>query len=180
MKHLMLAIVLACAAISGHAEQKSLASAYQDFSCGEIREEHERVIGRINELEISGIKGARGEAEAAVAKLLVFWPAMFMSGSAGNLDELSALKRIAKLQLAALDEKECNGRKRQVDVMPVEQKAVTGSDRDYEIALEEIERGRQVRALWARALAASNGSEISARSIYIRLRVEQLAGNGSK
>ena len=44
----------------------------------------------------------------------------------------------------------------------------------YEKALEEIENGETVKALWARALAEANGDDGKAKATYIRLQVAQL------
>jgi hypothetical protein len=44
----------------------------------------------------------------------------------------------------------------------------------YEKALDEIDAGQQVRSIWARALAESGGDDAKARSIYLKLRVDQL------
>ena len=48
-----------------------------------------------------------------------------------------------------------------------------GLDEAYAAALEEIAAARQEPAIWARALAASDGVQDRAVALYIRLRVSQ-------
>jgi len=50
----------------------------------------------------------------------------------------------------------------------------TINDWAYEQAAIEIEKDRQDKAVWGRAIAESKGSESEARSAYIRIRVERL------
>lgn len=50
----------------------------------------------------------------------------------------------------------------------------------YEKALDEIDSGKQVRAIWARALADSGGDDEKARSIYIKRRVSELRAASSE
>jgi len=50
----------------------------------------------------------------------------------------------------------------------------------YEKALDEIDSGKQVRAIWARALADSGGDDGKARSIYIKSRVSELRAAASQ
>lgn len=44
----------------------------------------------------------------------------------------------------------------------------------YVQALEELENGKPVKAVWARAFAEANGDDAQSRAAYIRLRVAQL------
>jgi predicted RNA-binding Zn-ribbon protein involved in translation (DUF1610 family) len=47
-------------------------------------------------------------------------------------------------------------------------------NRHYAMVADEISTGRIDRALWAKALAHSNGEDTAAKGAYIRYRVEQL------
>jgi len=44
----------------------------------------------------------------------------------------------------------------------------------YEKALSEIEEDTKIKSTWAKALSLSNGDEVKANSLYIKLRVETL------
>ena len=44
----------------------------------------------------------------------------------------------------------------------------------YELVATEIERGQMSKGVWAKAIAESRGDEAGAKSIYIKLRVQEL------
>lgn len=81
--------------------------------------------------------------------------------------ELGVQEEGAKEQSDVPNEKHKESEESLVGVLPGEQ-AVD----PYEAALDEVESGRVDRALWAKALAYSDGSNDKAKSAYIRLRAE--------
>ncbi len=60
-------------------------------------------------------------------------------------------------------------------VTSVEQPAIPLQTEDawYEQALDELNSGQTIKALWARSMAEGNGDDAKAKSTYIRLRVAQ-------
>ena len=44
----------------------------------------------------------------------------------------------------------------------------------YELVAIEIERGQMSKGVWAKAIAESGGGEAAAKSLYIKLRVQEL------
>jgi len=56
----------------------------------------------------------------------------------------------------------------------------TDEDAHYEQALQEIEEGNQVKSIWAKALAKSDGVESKSKSLYIKYRVEDLKNKERK
>lgn len=48
-------------------------------------------------------------------------------------------------------------------------------DSDWEVAMIEINEGRQNKALWARALVASNGDRPKSEAEYLKLRAKQIS-----
>lgn len=56
----------------------------------------------------------------------------------------------------------------------VKSEVMTTEDKYYEQALEEMVTGQTAKAMWARAIADSEGNDAKAKALYIRYRVEKL------
>lgn len=174
----ILAILGATAAFADD-PPKPLLTSGPDLDCEEIAIESLRLSGRKNQIELDSIGAAKGKADAATMAQLIFVPALFLRQPQAGLDEHAWLAHeISHLEHQA-SERKCAGGDR--DASRINPTALstnaspTPNDGDYERALTELENGRPVKALWAKSLAESNGNDGAAKSIYIRLRVEQFA-----
>lgn len=155
---------------------------YSYFSCAEIKADRARIEGRLNQIDLDGIKEVRGDSDAAVAKMLVFWPAMLFSNKAEHLDETASLRRVLSLQNSVLNERGCSQAVLNTYSKPSRAKKLSSDvgESYYAAALTEFEENTMVKSLWAKAMALSNGSEFAAKASYIKLRAEQLAAEGTK
>ncbi len=95
-----LCLIAACIALTGCASSSEKISAayvsplqYQNYSCGQLGEEAQRISSRV--AQVSGVqdKKASDDAIATGVAIVLFWPAAFMiGGNDQNTAELSRLK----------------------------------------------------------------------------------------